>query len=131
MAGPLNGIRIIECSTVALGPWAAQTLGDLGADVIKVESATGDTTRYLGPARNQQMASFYLGCNRNKRSIVLDLKSDKGREVLYRLVKTADVVLHNFRKAPAQRLGLTYAQLQEANPSVICAAAYGYRAAAA
>jgi crotonobetainyl-CoA:carnitine CoA-transferase CaiB-like acyl-CoA transferase len=128
MPGPLNGIRVIECSTVALGPWAAQTLGDLGADVIKIESKTGDTTRYLGPARNEQMASFYLGCNRNKRSIVLDLKSDSGRDALYALVKTADVVLHNFRKAPAARLGLTYAQLREANPSIICAAAYGYRA---
>lgn len=128
MAGPLNGIRVIECSTVALGPWAAQTLGDLGADVIKVESETGDTTRYLGPARNEKMASFYLGCNRNKRSIVLDLKSDDGREALHALAKTADVVLHNFRKAPAERLGLTYAQLSKANPSIICAAAYGYRA---
>ncbi|MFY0613567.1 MAG: CoA transferase [Hyphomicrobiaceae bacterium] len=128
MAGPLNGIRVIECSTVALGPWAAQTLGDLGADVIKVESHTGDTTRYLGPARNKQMTSFYLGCNRNKRSIVLDLKSDGGRDALYALAKTADVVLHNFRTAPAKRLGLTYAQLCAVNPSIICAAAYGYRA---
>ena len=128
MAGPLNGIRIIECSTVALGPWAAQTLGDLGADVIKIGSHTGDTTRYLGPARNEQMASFYLGCNRNKRSIVLDLKSDRGRDVLYALVKSADVVLHNLRKAPANRLGLTYEQLSGVNPSIICAAAYGYRA---
>ncbi|MEM8974241.1 MAG: CoA transferase [Pseudomonadota bacterium] len=127
MAGPLNGIRVIECSTVALGPWAAQTLGDLGADVIKIESKTGDTTRYLGPARNDQMASFYLGCNRNKRSIVLDLKSDSGREVLLALAKKADVVLHNFRTAPAKRLGLTYASLSAANPSIICAAAYGYR----
>ena len=128
MTGPLNGIRIIECSTVALGPWAAQTLGDLGADVIKIESATGDTTRYLGPGRNERMASFYLGCNRNKRSIVLDLKSQAGRKALYALVRDADVVLHNFRKAPAERLGLTYAQLKDANPSIICAASYGYRA---
>ena len=128
MAGPLKGIRVIECSTVALGPWAAQTLGDLGADVIKIESKTGDTTRYLGPARNEKMASFYLGCNRNKHSIVLDLKSDTGRDALYALVKKADVVLHNFRTAPAKRLGLTYAQLSVANPSIICAAAYGYRA---
>jgi len=128
MAGPLDGIRVIECSSVALGPWAAQTLGDLGADVIKVEIKTGDTTRYLGPARNKQMSSFFLGCNRNKRSIVLDLKSEKGRGVLYELVKSADVVLHNFRKAPAKRLGLTYEQLKSANPSIICAAAYGFRA---
>ena len=87
--------------------------------MIKIESRTGDTTRYLGPARNEQMASFYLGCNRNKRSIVLDLKSDRGRDVLYALVKSADVVLHNLRKAPANRLGLTYEQLREVNPSII------------
>jgi crotonobetainyl-CoA:carnitine CoA-transferase CaiB-like acyl-CoA transferase len=128
MAGPLSGYRIIECSSVALGPWAAQTLGDFGVDVIKVETDTGDTTRYLGPAKNKKMTSFFLGCNRNKRSIVLDLKSDEGRGVLYELVKTADVVLHNFRKAPTERLGLTYEQLRTANPSIICAAAYGYRA---
>ena len=93
--------------------------------MIKVETHTGDTTRYLGPARNKQMTSFYLGCNRNKRSIVLDLKSVSGRDALYALVKTADVVLHNFRKAPAKRLGLTYAQLCKTNASIICAAAYG------
>ncbi len=128
MPGPLDGIRIIDCSTVALGPLAGQQLGDFGADVIKVESHAGDTTRYLGPAKNEQMASFFLGCNRNKRSIVLDLKSKKGREVLYKLVETADVLMHNFRPAPAGRLGLTYDRLSEVNPKIICAAAYGYRA---
>ena len=127
MAGPLDGIRIIECSTVALGPCAAQTLGDFGADVIKVESETGDTTRYLGPSRHEKMSSFFLGCNRSKRSIVLNLKTESGRKALYALVKTADVILHNFREGPAKRLGVTYEQLKEANPSIICAAAYGYR----
>lgn len=128
MPGPLQGIRVIECSTVALGPWAAQQLGDFGADVIKIEPHEGDTTRYLGPARNEHMGSFFLGCNRNKRSIVLDLKTDKGRQAMWDLVKTADVVLHNFRPAPASRLGLAYDRLREANPKIICAAAYGYRA---
>src|SRR6266496_4157516 len=68
MAGPLAGVRILDCTTVVLGPWAAQQLGDLGADVVKIEPPEGDTTRQLGPARNPGMAAFYLGCNRSKRS---------------------------------------------------------------
>ena len=97
MAGPLDGVRILDCTTVVLGPWAAQQLGDLGADVIKIEPPEGDTTRQLGPARNPGMAAFYLGCNRNKRSIVLDLKQDAGRRALFKLAETADVLMHNYR----------------------------------
>src|SRR6476619_862188 len=116
MAGPLAGVRILDCTTVVLGPWAAQQLGDLGADVIKIEPPEGDTTRQLGPARNAGMAAFYLGCNRSKRSIVLDLKQDAGRKALFKLAETADVLMHNYRPEPAKRLGDV--------------AAYGYRAAA-
>ena len=76
MAGPLDGVRIIDRTSVVLGLWAAQQRGDLGADVIKVESPEGDTTRQLGPRRHPDMAAFYLACNRNKRSLVLDLKQD-------------------------------------------------------
>src|SRR5687767_10469423 len=92
MPGPLHGIRILDASTVLLGPWAAQQLGDLGADVVKIEPPEGDTTRKLGPARNPDMAAFYLACNRNKRSIVLDLKQAAGREALLRLARSADVL---------------------------------------
>src|SRR5271169_1977618 len=106
MAGPLDGVRILDCTSVVLGPWAAQQLGDLGADVIKIEPPEGDTTRQLGPKRNPDMAAFYLGCNRNKRSIVLDLKSAPGRRALFRMAKTADVLMHNFRPEPAARLGV-------------------------
>ena len=78
MPGPLAGVRIVDATTVVLGPLATQMLGDLGADVVKVEPPEGDTTRKLGPTRNPDMAAFYLACNRNKRSIVLDLKQ-RGR----------------------------------------------------
>src|SRR5712692_10676080 len=74
MSGPLTGVRVVDCTTVVLGPWAAQQLGDLGAEVIKVEPPEGDTTRQLGPMKNSDMGAFYLAVNRNKRSIALDLK---------------------------------------------------------
>src|SRR5512138_785017 len=82
MPGSLSGVRVVDCSTVVLGPWAAQQLGDLGADVIKIEPPEGDTTRQLGPMRNPAMGAFYLAVNRNKRSIVLDLKQEAARRVL-------------------------------------------------
>jgi crotonobetainyl-CoA:carnitine CoA-transferase CaiB-like acyl-CoA transferase len=103
MAGPLAGVRILDCTTVVLGPWAAQQLGDLGADVIKIEPPEGDTTRVLGRRAIPGMAAFYLGCNRSKRSIVLDLKQDSGRKALFKLAETADVLMHNYRPDPARR----------------------------
>ena len=129
MAGPLAGVRILDCTTVVLGPWAAQQLGDLGADVIKIEPPEGDTTRVLGPARNPGMAAFYLGCNRSKRSIVLDLKQDAGRKALFKLAETADVLMHNYRPEPAKRLGVEYEKFEKINPKLVYVAAYGYRAA--
>jgi crotonobetainyl-CoA:carnitine CoA-transferase CaiB-like acyl-CoA transferase len=128
MAGPLDGVRILDCTTVVLGPWATQQLGDFGADIVKIEPPTGDTTRQLGPRRNENMAAFYLGCNRNKRSIVLDLKQDEGREALFRLAETADVLMHNYRPEPAARLGVSYEEFKKVNPKLIYLATYGYRA---
>ena len=128
MPGPLAGVRVLDCSTVVLGPWAAQMLGDLGADVVKVESPEGDTTRQLGPARNPGMGAFYLACNRNKRGLVLDLKQDPAREALFRLARTANVVLHNLRPRPAARLGLGYEAFRAVNPSIVYVATYGFRA---
>src|SRR5207249_9813387 len=96
MSGPLTGVRVLDCTTVVLGPWAAQQLGDLGAEVIKVEPPEGDTTRQLGPMKNPDMAAFYLAVNRNKRSIVLDLKQESARPVLLRLAERAGVCLHHY-----------------------------------
>jgi len=126
--GPLAGVRVLDVTTVVLGPWAAQTLGDMGADVIKVEPPEGDTTRRLGPARHPGMGAFYLACNRNKRSLVLDLKQTAGRAALLRLAATADVILHNFRPGPAARLGLEYEPFRAVNPRLVYCATYGFRA---
>src|SRR5262245_58694857 len=129
MPGPLDGVRIVDCTTVVLGPWASQQLGDLGADVIKVEPPEGDTTRQLGPRRHRDMAAFYLACNRNKRSLVLDLKQEAGKRALFTLAGRADVLMHNFRPEPAARLGVSYEAFERVNPRLIYLATYGYRAA--
>ncbi|MET0852197.1 MAG: CoA transferase [Candidatus Rokuibacteriota bacterium] len=129
MPGPLSGVRILDCTTVVLGPLATQMLGDLGADVIKIEPPEGDTTRKLGPTRNPDMAAFYLACNRNKRSLVLDLKQPAGHAALMRLVRDADVLVHNFRPQPAARLKLEYERVRAVNPGIVYCATYGFRAA--
>ena len=129
MSGPLNGVRVIDCTTVVLGPWAAQQLGDLGADVVKVEPPEGDTTRQLGPMRNRDMGAFYLAVNRNKRSIVLDLKQESARRALLRLCERADVFIHNYRPQAARRLGLSYEMFRAVNPRLVYVGTYGFRAA--
>lgn len=128
MSGPLKGVRIIDCTTVIMGPWATQQLGDLGADIIKVEPPEGDTSRQVGPTHGKDMAALFLGSNRNKRSVVLDLKKEGGRRALFKLCETADVFLHNLRPEPAARLGVGYEAFEKINPRLIYLATYGYRA---
>lgn len=129
MAGALEGVRIVELSTVVLGPWAAQMLGDMGADVIKIETPDGDTTRKLGPRRNEGMAALFLTVNRNKRSIVLDLTHEAGHEALFRIVGKADVFLHNLRPRVAAKLGLQHEHFAARFPHLIYCATYGFRSA--
>jgi len=126
MTAPLQGIRVVELTTVLLGPWAAQMMGDLGADVIKIETPAGDTTRQLGPRRNPDMGALFLTINRNKRSVVLDLTRPDARQALGRIVDTADVFLHNLRPRVAAKLGIDYARFSSRNPRLIYCATYGF-----
>ncbi|BBK41932.1 CoA transferase [Allostella vacuolata] len=125
--GPLAGVRVIDLTAVFLGPVASQTLGDLGADVIKVETPAGDITRSITPARNPGMGTGFLAVNRNKRSLVLDLKRPDAREALGRLVAGADVLMHSMRPQAMDRLGLGPVAARAINPRLIHCAAYGYR----
>jgi crotonobetainyl-CoA:carnitine CoA-transferase CaiB-like acyl-CoA transferase len=125
--GPLAGIRVIDVTTVVLGPMVAQILGDMGADVIKVETIDGDSTRHIGPGRTKAMGSYFATLNRNKRSLAINLKKPAAREALLRLVETADVFVHNMRAGAARRLGLDYGSLAKRNPKLVYASASGFR----
>ena len=124
--GPLKGVRVVDLTAVVLGPFATQTLGDWGADVIKVENIEGDTARNSGLFRHRGMASVFLQINRNKRSVALNLKSDAGKEALRRLIAKADVLVSNVRPAGMERLGFGYAACQALNPRLIYAVATGF-----
>ncbi|MDQ8732743.1 CoA transferase [Bradyrhizobium sp. LHD-71] len=124
--GPLHGVRIIDMTSVLMGPYATQILGDYGADVIKVESPEGDITRQIGPSRNPDMGPIFLNCNRSKRSIVLDLKQAAGREALLRLASDADVLIYNVRPQAMARLKLGYDDVAAINPRIIYAGLFGF-----
>lgn len=127
MSGPLAGIRVIDVTIAVLGPVATQVLGDMGAEIIKVETPDGDPMRQIGPARNPGMAAYYLNVNRNKKSLVLDLKLPAARAAMLRLAATADVFVHNMRPGAAARLGIDYQAIAAANPRIVYAWASGYR----
>ncbi len=124
--GPLEGIRIVDLTSVLMGPYATQTLGDFGADVIKVEALDGDITRGIAPARHAGMGPVYLNANRSKRCIALDLKTDAGRAVVLRLAAQADAFVCNIRPAAMRRLKLDYDQVAAANPAIIYASLCGF-----
>ncbi|MEZ5739653.1 MAG: CoA transferase [Burkholderiaceae bacterium] len=123
---PLEGIRIIDLTTVLFGPYASQVLGDYGAQVIKVEAPAGDSTRYTGPGRERGLAPVFLGANRNKRSLVLDLKLPAAQRALHTLVTGADVFMHSMRPQKLAALGLEPAKLRAANPRLVFANLVGF-----
>ncbi len=127
MNGPLEGVRVIDLSSVVMGPYACQIMGDLGADVIKVESPAGDSTRTTVPQRHVGMGALALQVNRNKRSVVLDLKTPAGQEDLVALLGTADVLVTNMRPGALARLGLAPDQVHAINPRLVHATAQGFR----
>jgi crotonobetainyl-CoA:carnitine CoA-transferase CaiB-like acyl-CoA transferase len=122
----LDGLRILDLSTVLMGPYGSQILGDYGADVIKVEAPEGDVVRQIGPTRNAAMGPLFLNVNRSKRDISLDLKRPESRDAILRLVETVDVLVTNIRPRAMARLGLSYEDLAESNPRLIYAAYVGY-----
>lgn len=126
-SGPLAGYRVIDLSTIVLGPYASMQLADMGADVIKVEAPPGgDAYRSVKPARNAGMSGPFINLNRNKRSIVLDLKQTAGRAVLERLIAGADVFFHNMRPRAIAGLDLGYEQVAGLRPDIVYCGAQGY-----
>lgn len=124
--GPLTAVRILDLTSVVLGPVATQILGDYGAEIIKVETLEGDLLRANGVLLHPAMGSIFLAINRNKRSIAIDLRSPEGREVLERLIPTVDVFVHNMRVAAIERLGIGYKAVAALNPGIVYCAATGF-----
>jgi len=126
MPGPLAGVRVLDLTTVVMGPYATQILADLGADVVKVEPPEGDVMRYAWPFRHPGMGHIFLNANRNKRSIVLDLKKKEALEACLALAKGADVLVYNIRPQAMARLKLSYEEVRQINAKIIYVGCFGY-----
>jgi crotonobetainyl-CoA:carnitine CoA-transferase CaiB-like acyl-CoA transferase len=126
MSGPLHGVRVLDLTTVVMGPYATQILADFGADVIKVEPPDGDAVRSAWPFRNSGMGAIFLHTNRNKRSVVLDLKKDAAREACLVLAKRSDVLVYNIRPQAMARLKLAYEDVKAVNREIIYVGCFGY-----
>lgn len=122
----LEGVKVVDMTSVVLGPYATQILGDMGADVIKVEAPDGGDVLRHGTPRKDNMGSAFLSLNRNKRSIALDIKKPEGRAALLKIISTADVFVHNMRQAAAAKLGLDYPSLRTVNPRLVYCASWGF-----
>ncbi len=126
---PLSGVKVLDLTTTLYGPCTTQILGDFGADVIKIESPSGDPVRHVGPARNKGMASIFLGCNRNKRGIVLDLKRAADKDALWRLIESSDMFIHNMRAHKIAELGFSADDVLKHKPDLVYGGLHGYREA--
>ncbi|WP_298815988.1 CaiB/BaiF CoA-transferase family protein [uncultured Roseibium sp.] len=132
MSAPLEGIKVVELARILAGPWTGQTLADLGADVIKVESPQGDDTRGWGPpfvdgdADESSDAAYFHACNRGKRSITVDFRTEEGQDVVRRLVAEADILIENFKVGGLEKYGLDYDSLSKVNPKLIYCSITGF-----
>jgi crotonobetainyl-CoA:carnitine CoA-transferase CaiB-like acyl-CoA transferase len=124
--GPLDGVRVLDLSTVVMGPLATQMLGDLGADIITIETPIGDTNRFMGPGSHAELSGVSMNLMRNKRSVVLDLRQEAGRAVFLCIAATSDVVVTNLRPASLSRLRLTYEDVSVVRPDVVFCQATGF-----
>ena len=125
--GPLHGVRVLDASRVLAGPFCGQLLGDLGAEVIKVERpGSGDDTRGWGPPFAGELSAYFLSCNRNKQSVTIDLSKPAGIELFERLAAECDILLENFRSASSAKLGLDPEQLLKRHPQLIVCSISGY-----
>lgn len=125
MAGPLDAVRVLDLTTMVAGPVATRMLADQGADVIKIESPSGDLMRHFNPIRNGMSASF-LSCNRNKRSLAVDLKAAEGLAIVHKLIATADVLVHNFRPGAIERIGLGEDTVREIRQDIVYVSISGF-----
>lgn len=125
-SGPLKGLRVIDLTAMVMGPYCTQIMADMGADVIKVEPPEGDGTRYISVGPVPDMGGVFVNVNRGKRSVVLDLRSEKGKAALRALVGTADVFIHSMRGKAVELLGFGYAAVAGINPSIVYTNCYGY-----
>ena len=125
---PLAGVKIVDLTTVVLGPLASRILADFGAEVIKVETMEGDSTRGYEPLRNKGMSGVFITLNRNKRSLALDLRTQEGRAALRTLIASSDVFMHNMRPGAIERLGFDYESVRALKSDIVYCGAYGFGA---
>ena len=124
---PLEGVKVLDLTTVIMGPFTTQVLGDFGADIIKIEDPDGDMTRDIGPSKTSKMSSMFLGVNRNKRSLVLNLKKPEAKVALWKLIEGADIIVHNIRPQKIAALGFDPDTVLSKNPKIIYVGLHGYR----
>ena len=124
---PLEGVKVLDLTTVIMGPFTTQVLGDFGADIIKIEDPDGDMTRDIGPSKTSKMSSMFLGVNRNKRSLVLNLKKPEAKVALWKLIEGADIIVHNIRPQKIAALGFDPDAVLSKNPKIIYVGLHGYR----
>lgn len=124
---PLEGVKVLDLTSVVMGPFATQVLGDFGAEIIKIEEPSGDITRVIGPSRNDNMASLYMGSNRNKKSLTLNLKKNEAKDALWKLIEDADIFVHNIRPQKIAALGFDPDAVMKKNSGIIYVGLHGYR----